>query len=386
MIKEKAAMPPTTKTREKVLVVIQLSGGNDYLNCIVPFQNGFYKDSRPNIRITDDQVIPLDKGYGLNPGMGPMKTLYDQGKVAIVHGIGYPVPNRSHFRSMDIWHTAEPTTVGSKGWLGQAINELDPEGSNPVTAVNFGNGLPRALAAPGVPVASVGDLENYGLLTGVAGTNQREQALNAFSRMYTPLLGSDTVMDYLGQTGLDAMRGADILKEAPLKYKSNVEYPDNPFAKSLKGVAQVHFADLGTRVFYTQYGSFDTHTDEVTLQSKLWNHISSSLISFFDDLEEHRLGDEVTVLMFSEFGRRVLDNGTGTDHGSGGVAFVVGNQVAGGHYAEYPSIDPADWVQGDLAFNNDFRGLYTDILEDWLHVEAKPIVNGIYEKIKPFAV
>ena len=118
---------------------------------------------------------------------------------------------------MDIWHTAEPTTVGSKGWLGQAIKELDPEGSNPVTAVNFGNGLPRALAAPGVPVASVGDLENYGLLTGVAGTDQREQALNAFSRMYTPLLGSDTVMDYLGQTGLDAMRGADILKAAPLK-------------------------------------------------------------------------------------------------------------------------------------------------------------------------
>jgi len=371
--------------REKVLVVIQLSGGNDYLNCIVPYENGHYKDARPNIKITDDQVIPLDKGYGLNPGMNPIKDLYDQGKVAIIHGIGYPVPNRSHFRSMDIWHTAEPTTVGSKGWLGQAIAQLDPIGSNVVTAVNFANGLPRALAAPNVPVASVADLENYGLLTGVAGAEQRNMALTAFSRMYTPLIGSGAVMDYLGQTGLDAMRGADILKEGPKRYTSNVEYPENPFAKSMKAVAQVHFADLGTRIFYTQYGSFDTHTDEVALQKHLWEDISSSVAAFFQDLEEHQLGDEVTILMFSEFGRRVRDNGTGTDHGSGGVAFILGNQIKGGHYNEYPSLNPVKLIEGDLAFNNDFRGLYTDILEDWLEVEARPIVNGVFEKVRPFS-
>ena len=371
--------------REKVLVVIQLSGGNDYLNCIVPYENGHYKDARPNIKITDEQVIPLDQGYGLNPGMSQIKDLYHQGKVAIIHGIGYPVPNRSHFRSMDIWHTAEPATVGSKGWLGQAIAQLDPNGSNVVTAVNFANGLPRALAAPNVPVASVGDLENYGLLTGVAGVEQRNMALNAFSRMYTPLIGNHSVMEYLGQTGLDAMRGADILKEAPKRYVSTVEYPDNSFAKSMKAVAQVHLADLGTRIFYTQYGSFDTHTDEVALQKNLWEDISSSVAALFQDFEEHQRGDEVTILMFSEFGRRVRDNGTGTDHGSGGVAFVLGNQVKGGHYNEYPSLDPVKLVEGDLAFNNDFRGLYTDILEDWLDVEARPIVNGVYEKVRPFS-
>ena len=372
--------------REKVLVVIQLSGGNDYLNCIVPYENGLYKDARPHIKITDDQVIPLDNGYGLNPGMGEIKNLYDRGNVAIIHGIGYPIPNRSHFRSMDIWHTAEPATVGSRGWLGQALRELDPSGSNVVTGVNFGNGLPRAMAAPGVPVTSVGDLENYGLLTGVAGEQQRTMALNAFSRMYTPLMGSDTVMDYLGKTGLNALRGADIIRQAPDTYTSNVEYPNNPFAKSLKGVAQVHIADLGTRIFYTQYGSFDTHTDEVKLQSSLWSDISTSVAAFYQDLEEHGLGDEVTVLMFSEFGRRVLDNGTGTDHGSGGVAFVMGNGVNGGHYGEYPSLEPSKLVEGDLAYSYDFRGLYTDILEDWLEVEASPIVNGTYEKIHPFAI
>ena len=192
-------------------------------------------------------------------------------------------------------------------------------------------------------------------------------------------------MEYLGQTGLDAMRGADILKEAPKRYVSNVEYPENPFAKSMKAVAQVHLADLGTRIFYTQYGSFDTHTDEVALQKNLWEDISSSVAAFFQDLEEHQRGDEVTILMFSEFGRRVRDNGTGTDHGSGGVAFVLGNQVNGGHYNEYPSLDPMKLVEGDLAFNNDFRGLYTDILEDWLDVEARDIVNGVYEKVRPFS-
>jgi uncharacterized protein (DUF1501 family) len=372
--------------REKVLVVLQLSGGNDYLNCIVPYQNGHYKDARPNLKITDDLVIPLDRGLGLNPGMGPVKDLYERGKVAIIHGIGYPVPNRSHFRSMDIWHTAEPTKVGDKGWLGQAVRELDPTGSNVVTAVNFGNGLPRALAAPGVPVASVGDLSNYGLLTGIEGQRQREQALATFNRIYSPAIGSGAVMDYLGKTGQDALRGAEILQQAPLRYKSNVEYPDSPIAKSLQGVAQVHMADLGTRVFYTQYGSFDTHADEVKTQQKLWHDISGALAVFYQDLEQAGRSDEVVVMMFSEFGRRVKDNGTGTDHGSGGVAFLIGDQVNGGHYGEYPEIETSALVEGDLRFNNDFRGLYTDVLEDWLSVDAKPIVQGQYEKIRPFAV
>ena len=367
-----------------MLVVIQLSGGNDYLNCVVPYNDPRYKDARKNIKITDDQIIPIDNGYGFNPGMGPIKEFYDQGKVAIVHGIGYPEPNRSHFRSLDIWHTAEPKTVGSMGWLGQAAGMIDPKASNVVTAVNFGVLFGRALVAPNVPVASINDLENYGLLTGMAAQHERNRALSAFGRAYTPLLGDSAVMEYLGRTGLDAMKGADILKVAPKKYQSNVEYPDNPFAKNLKGIAQVHLADLGTRIFYTAYGSFDTHTNEVKNHQVLWDHISSSLAAFYQDLHEHGLGDEVTVLMFSEFGRRVQDNGTGTDHGSGGVAFLIGNQVKGGHYSEYPSLDPTKLLEGDLAYNFDFRGLYTDLLEDWLDVEAKSIVNGTFEKINPF--
>ena len=372
-------------SRDRVLVVIQLSGGNDYLNCIVPYGDPRYRDYRKNIRIEEEQVIPLDNGYGLNPGMGLFKEIYDEGKVAIIHGIGYPTPVRSHFRSMDIWHTALPTEVGNQGWLGQATKMLDPNGGNPVTAVNFGHGLPRALASPGVPVASVGNLEDYGLLTGVSGEEQRSRALDAFSRIYTPTIGSSFVMDYLGKTGLDALRGADILKEALAAYSSTVEYPDNAIAESLKGVAQVHFADLGTRIFYTLHGGFDTHTNEVALQEGLWRQLSGALRAFYDDLAEHDRGEEVAILVFSEFGRRVKDNGTGTDHGSGGVAFVIGHKVNGGHYSEYPSLDPAALVEGDLAYNFDFRGLYTDLLEDWLGLEATEIVGGKFEKISPFA-
>ena len=371
-------------SRQRVLVVIQLSGGNDYLNCIIPYGDPRYHDARQNIRIEEDQAIPLDNGYGVNPGMRLFKEIYDKGKVAIVHGVGYPKPVRSHFRSMDIWHTAVPSEVGKQGWLGQATRLLDPSGSNPVTAVNFGQGLPRALVSPGVPVASVGNLEDYGLLTGVVGLEQRARALNAFSRMYTPTIGSSSVMDYLGTTGLDALKGAEILKEAPRTYSSNVEYANNAIAKSLKDVAQVHFADLGTRIFYTIHGGFDTHTNEVAIQHVLWNELSGALHAFYDDLAEHGQGEEVVVLVFSEFGRRVLDNGTGTDHGSGGVAFVIGHKVEGGHYSEYPSLHPADLVEGDLAYNFDFRGLYTDLLEDWLNLEATDIVGGKFEKIAPF--
>ena len=170
---------------KRKLVVVQLTGGNDYLNCVVPYNDPIYFDSRKNVGIAEDKVLPIDNGLGLNPGMGPIKDLYDQGKVAIVHGVGYPDPNRSHFRSMDIWHTAEPTTVGDSGWLGLAINDMYPNGDNVVAAVNFGAALPRALVAKGAPVASVSNLDNYGLMNYVSIENQRNDVLEVFKKMYS---------------------------------------------------------------------------------------------------------------------------------------------------------------------------------------------------------
>ena len=363
------------------LVVVQLSGGNDYLNCVVPYADPLYWDGRKNVHVAEDEVLPIDNGLGLNPAMQPIKDLYDQGKIAIVHGVGYPVPNRSHFRSMDVWHTAEPTRVGDEGWLGNAIKQMHPDGENVVAAVNFGAALPRALVAQGAPVASVTDLDSYGLMTDMDGEGQRAAALEAFRNIYTQAIGSGPVMDFLSQTGLDALKGADILGSVTQRYSSSVEYASNPFAKSMKGVAQVLQADVGTRICYTAHGSFDGHTDGIALHERLWRDVSGGIHDLYSDMQEHNASEDLLVFVFSEFGRRVRDNGNGTDHGSGGVAFVIGDGVQGGHYGEYPSLEADKLVEGDLAFNLDFRSLYTEILEDWLEVDARPVVKGEYERV-----
>ena len=367
--------------RDRSLVVLQLSGGNDYLNTIVPYNEGLYYDFRPTVRIEQEDVVPLDDRIGFNPSMGPMKQLWDEGKVAIINGIGYPSPNRSHFRSMDIWHTAEPDKIGTEGWLGRAIRELDPEGENVLTGVNFGRGLPRALGLRGVPVASVGNLETYGLFPDLEDESLRSYALDAFSKMYGGAEGKDAVMDFLGQTGRDALKGADILRTGPAKYSSSIEYADNPIAQSMKSAAQVMFAELGTRIYYTQHGSFDTHAGELPSHAKLWDEVSGAVGDFYDDIKEHGYEDDTTIFIFSEFGRRITDNGSGSDHGSGGVAFAVGGAVKGGMYGEYPSLKEEDQLEGDLHFNNDFRSSYSTLLERCLGLEAAPIVNGQFEQI-----
>jgi uncharacterized protein (DUF1501 family) len=372
----------TSTKKDPVLVVLQLSGGNDALNTLVPYGDPLYYDNRPSVRVPEDQVLKIDDYVGLNPNMGPLKNLYDQGKVAIIQGVGYPNPNRSHFRSMDIWHTCEPDKQGTEGWLGRAIRDLDPNKENVLTGVNFGRGLPRALASPGVPVASVGNLSTYGVLTGIDGEDQRADALDVFSRIYSPTLGRNAVVDYLSQTGMDALKGADVLSTAPEKYTSTVEYGGDVVAQYMKNIAQVHLAGFGTRILYTTapYNSFDTHAGELAAHAKLWRDTSNAVADFYEDLKEHNATDNVLLLVFTEFGRRVHDNGSGTDHGSGGVAFVIGDTVKGGLYAEYPSLAEDKLLEGDLHFNNDFRSIYSTIIENWMGLDAKPIVGGSFEK------
>ena len=369
---------------EKKLVVVQLSGGNDALNTVIPYNDGNYYDNRPQVHIDPDKALKLDANLAMNPSMTAIKRLWDEGKVAVINGIGYPEPNRSHFRSMDIWHTAEPTKVLTEGWIGKALRELDPKGENVLGGINFGRGLPRAMSCPGVPVASVGNLDTYGLFPSVSDLQDRNDILNVFSQMYGGAQGRDAVSEFLSQTGEDAMVGADILREAPNKYSSNVEYAANPLANSLRDAARVMFSDVGTKVFYTQHGSFDTHGGELPVHSKLWDDVSSSIGDFVDDVREHGYGDSTAILVFSEFGRRVKDNGSGTDHGSGGVAFLIGESVKGGLYGQYPSLKESNQLNGDLCANNDFRSVYTDILEDWFQVDSVPIVNGTFEKFDFF--
>ena len=373
----------TSTKKDPVLVVLQLAGGNDALNTIVPYNNPKYYDNRPNVMVPQDQVLPINDEIGFNPSMGPIKKLYDEGHVAVIQGVGYPTASRSHFRSMDIWHTCEPQKVGDEGWLGRVVRDLDPNQENVLTAVNFGRGLPRALVAPGVPVASVGDLETYGVLTGIDDVDQRLKALDVFSKVYTPMIGQGPVYDYLAHTGLDALKGADILSAAPEMYSSTVEYGNDTVGQYMRNIVQTHLAGFGTRVFYTTapYNSFDTHAGQLANHTRLWAETSRAIADFYDDLQEHDAGDDVTLLVFTEFGRRVHDNGAGTDHGAGGHAFVIGQNVKGGLYGEYPSLDADKLDEGDLQFNNDFRGLYSTILEKWMGLDAKPIVNGEFEQM-----
>ena len=371
----------TSTKIDPILVVIQLTGGNDSLNTLIPYGNSLYYDNRSTVAIPQDEVIVIDDNFGFNPAMRPVKDLYDQGKVALIQGVGYPNPNRSHFRSMDIWHTCEPDKQGSEGWLGRVIRDIDPNGENVLTGVNFGRGLPRALAVPGVPVASVAVLETYGVLTGISEEPDRTDALDVFARMYAPAIGSGPVMDYLGQTGLDALKGADILKTAPDRYVSSIEYADNAISKNLQGISKVLNANLGTRIFYTQHGGYDTHANQGPVHPKLWTELSQAISDFHADLAEHDVSEDVLMFVFTEFGRRVKDNGSGTDHGSGGLAFAIGDPVKGGMYSEYPSLKEGDLLEGDLQFNIDYRGVYGSMIEHWLQLDPIPVVGGSFEQL-----
>src|SRR5215212_5832537 len=303
-------MAMTTK-KAPTLVVLQLTGGNDAINTVVPFSNSLYYDNRKNVRINAEDVLKIDTDYGFHPSMAALKPFWDNGKMAIINGIGYPNPNYSHFRSMDIWYTAEPEKMSADGWLGKAVRDLDPKADNVLTAVNFGRGLPRALSLAGVPVASVAQLDSYGLLTSLSSVDQRNSALEVFSCMYDDGINDDQnvkpmkaarpddpmsqVITYMGQTGLDAQKGADILSTAIGKYSSTVEYPNTPIGQNLKGIAQVKLADLGTRVFYTSHGSFDTHASQLPAHALLWKEISEAVSAFFADLREHQAADDFVM-------------------------------------------------------------------------------------------
>jgi len=370
----------TTK-KDPVLVILQLTGANDYLNTIVPYTNGLYWDNRPKVNIPEHLVVPIDDELAFRSDMDSFKDLYDQGKLAIINGIGFEDSPRSHFRAMDIWHTCEPDKIGIDGWVAKIIRDLDPAGENVLKGVNFGQGLPRAMTMRGVSVTSVNHLATYGVFSSVRSSEQeRAQLLDSFARMYAPAIGAGPTMEYLGQTGLDALKGADMIKVAPELYSSTIEYGNTAISTALKDVAQVHLAGLGTQVFYTSYGPFDTHFNQSGSHAKLWIDVSEAVDGFFADLREHDAGENVVMMVFSEFGRRVRDNGTGTDHGAAGACFAIGPSVAGGMHSEYPQTRSEALEQGDLVPNLDFRGVYSTILEDWLGLDAVPIVNGHFEK------
>ena len=370
--------------KDPVLAVVSLSGGNDGLNTVIPINDPHYRDYRPTLGIPEDQIVPFTDDLGFHPSFAPMKKYWDEGKLAIILGIGYPHPSLSHFRSMDIWATCEPDVLEVEGWLGRTLKAIDPNGENVLTGVNFGRGLPRSLAMEGVPVASVGDLSKYGLLPEIEREDERNDALDLFGRMYAPVIGRGQVNDFIRRTGIEALKGADILTTAPGMYHSEVEYMYGNIGGYLRDMAQVHNADFGTRVLFTTapYNIFDTHANQAVGQSNLLKDVANNVDSFMTDLRQLNVSDNVVMLLYSEFGRRAVDNGSGTDHGTGGISFVIGEKVKGGLYGEYPSLAPDKLEEGgNLQHSLDFRSAYTTLLERWMGLDAKPLVGGSFEQI-----
>jgi uncharacterized protein (DUF1501 family) len=368
-------------TQTRTLVVVQLSGGNDGLNAVVPYGNGLYYQLRPQIGIAADQVLHLDDQIGLHPNLKSFKALFDQHELAVIQGVGYPNSSRSHFRSMEIWHTARPDSSSpGQGWLGAFMSEIYKVGDSPFECVNFGYSVPQALLTPHAPVAALQNTTNFQFLVDRRLPTMKDPLLKTFGQVFTKPAQKTPALDLVSSTWDTTTRGVNILNNTTEKYQPATQYPNNAFGNTMQQVAQMLSADVGTRVFYVQLGGFDTHANEKPAQAQLLSQLADSLAAFQSDLEAHSRADQVLTMMFSEFGRRVKENGSqGTDHGSAGPMFVLGKGVKGGVYGEHPDLKNLD--DGDLAFSTDFRSVYATVIEDWLGASSKDVVGGAYDRL-----
>jgi uncharacterized protein (DUF1501 family) len=345
----------------KIVVFVTMYGGNDGLNTVIPYTDKAYYAGRPELAYEESEVLPLADGLGLNATMTGFKKMYDAGQLAIVRGVGYPNPDRSHFRSMSIWQTASPGTPQVTGWLGRW---LDANGADPLLAVNVGPVLPPMLAGQKCAGAAVPSTGSVALPDGTVGSGLR--ALDAVSKSSTPL------MQRVAQSGTDLFRVAKTF--GPALDASN-SGGANDLAGQLNVVARCIAANAPTRVYSVQLGGFDFHADEKGAQSALLGQLDAAVSGFLTKVGAGPHGKDVVMVLYSEFGRRVAANGSqGTDHGTAGNIFVAGAAVNGGMYGDQPSL--TDLTLDDLKFNVDFRSVYATVLQGALGADAGQVLGG----------
>jgi uncharacterized protein (DUF1501 family) len=385
----------TTGTDGPILVLIQLAGGNDGLNAVVPYTNDYYHKARPTIGIPANQVLQLNDTLGFNPAMAGFKSLYDAGHLSVVNGVGYPNPNRSHFRATEIWQTAsDEDKYLTDGWLGRYFDNAC-QGCDPTVGINIGPRLPQAFSSHLPTGISLENPESYRFM----GSGKNDDESLAYRSMYTPaqddaapvsnsggsvsmvsgtvtLQNGQSALDFLERTSMDAQLSSDKIRDIAAKTASTSKYPGSGLARNLQLVARLIAGGLPTRVFYVSQGGYDTHTSQRGGQDARLRELGDAVKAFTEDLTSMGEFDRVMIMTFSEFGRRVQENGSqGTDHGAAAPMFLVGSKMKAGLLGAEPSLAPADLKDGDIQFNTDFRSVYASLLQSWLQTNSVPILG-----------
>jgi uncharacterized protein (DUF1501 family) len=389
-----------------ILVVLQMAGGNDGLNTVVPYTNDFYHEARPKIGLSPQQILNLNGGIGFHGAMTGFKDLYDSGNLAVVQGVGYPNPNRSHFRSTEIWQTASDSDKIEKyGWLGRYFDNCC-SGADPTVGVTIGNQLPESFFAKSLKGICFDNPQNYRFMSnGHPKPGQTDMTEESYKKLNEvemsspapdensggsigslaagmPMQGGRAV-DFIERTALDAQMSSDEVRNIALRVQNQATYPGSQLGNSLKLVAKLIGGGLPTRIYYVSQGGYDTHTNQVATQQRLLKDLGDSTKAFVDDLKAQGNMQRVLVMTFSEFGRRVTENANGgTDHGAAAPMFIVGNKVKAGLLGKYPSLAPQDLFEGDIKYNVDFRNVYASVLENWLKTKSAPILGRQFEPLQ----
>lgn len=362
---------------DRVLLVINLQGGNDGLNTVVPHGTPEYYSYRPTLGVAPNDVLRIDERVGLNPALAALKAMYDKGQVAIVQGAGYPNPDHSHFRSTEIWQTAVPDKYATTGWLGRYLDAANLPGNNLFNAVAVSPVLPEALIAERVDVPAIDALRGYGL---TSDRNKGERGAFAAFASDTRAPFSSPYLPMVAMIEDHAERGAAELPKLVAGYTTSATYPATPLGRSLALAAQIIGSRLGTRVLYVQHGSFDTHVSQKATQDRLLKELSEAVAAFYVDLAAHGNDKRTLTMTFSEFGRRVAENANrGTDHGEAAPMFMIGGGLRGGLYGEHPSLANLD--NGDVTYTVDFRSVYATVIEKWFGRPTSGVIAGSFPTV-----
>jgi len=365
--------------KDTLLVVIQLTGGNDGLNTVIPYADADYAKLRPTLRQDKAQVKKIDDHVGLHPSMNGLAGLLEDHALCVVQGVGYPNPSQSHFRSMDIWQAASTDETVTEGWIGKALKCVPATGTFHLTDKN--EGTPLALAGAPARVPSLTSLEDFQLRTAAASSADKKQQRALIESAAQVQNDSPNMLDFVKRTAVNTYDASRRLREVAGNYQPKAPYPNTALANRLKLAAQLIDADLGARIFYVSIDGFDTHANQVTTHGNLLRELSDAMTAFYKDLAARGHKDRVLLMTFSEFGRRAAENGSkGTDHGSAAPMLLVGGKVKAGVVGAHPSLSKLE--MGNLRHHTDFRQVYAAVLDKWLGVPSREVLGAEFRAVE----